>query len=222
MFRSFIYGVVLASGFGTPHAVLVEHDPPAAMPVGHATPEADCLEFRTIKLDGDGGKMLLSLRGVIGDGDAGRFDVVLAMLRTRSTIVGLVIDSKGGDLLEAEAMAETIRKDNLPVAVVNGASCASACFLLFAAGSLRFVTPDSRVGVHSASAGHGEDMRTLAATTAMARDARGYGVPDAIVGRMVTTRWNAVAWLSPGELASMDVHVLPTRASALHAFGPRP
>lgn len=45
----------------------------------------------------------------------------------------------------------------------------------------------------------------MAITTLMARAVANYGVPQAIIGRMVTTQPDEVAWLSPAELRAMRV-----------------
>jgi hypothetical protein len=45
-------------------------------------------------------------------------------------------------------------------------------------------------------------------TTAFARDAATYGVPDAIIGKMVQTEPGGMSWLTPADLQPMNVVVL--------------
>ena len=133
------------------------------------------------------GRPVLLLQGRIVPGDAARLRAALAGVSPR--VAGLVLNSPGGSVLEAQDMAKLIRDSGAAVLVPANAVCASACFMLFAAARNKLVEPGAMVGVHSASvAGGNETMDTLGVTTLMARSAAAYGVPAAITGRMVTTR----------------------------------
>ena len=88
--------------------------------------------------------------------------------------------------------------------VGQGATCASACFLIFAAGETKFANYTAQIGVHGASDQTGrETAQSGAATVSMARVAKELGVPAAIIGRMVVTPPNEMVWLSPADLQSM-------------------
>ena len=88
--------------------------------------------------------------------------------------------------------------------VAQGTTCASACFLIFAAGETKFANYTAKVGVHGASDQAGtETIQSGAATVSMARFAKELGVPAAIIGRMVVTPPNEMVWLSPSDLQSM-------------------
>jgi hypothetical protein len=132
--------------------------------------------------------------------------------------VVLVVSSPGGSVGEAAQLAEMVSRWRLPVLV--GRECVSACFLLLAASPERAAVAAARIGVHSASRFGGEDAGSLAVTTAMARAAAGYGVPQAIIGRMVVTQPDEVAWLSAAELRAMRVAVIDD-AAARAASEPR-
>jgi hypothetical protein len=88
--------------------------------------------------------------------------------------------------------------------VGQGATCASACFLIFAAGATKFANYTAQIGVHGASDQTGrETVQSGSATVSMARVAKELGVPAAIIGRMVVTPPNEMVWLSPADLQSM-------------------
>jgi hypothetical protein len=88
--------------------------------------------------------------------------------------------------------------------VGKNATCASACFLVFAAGDTKSVSYSARIGVHGASDEDGnETIQANAATVSMAKVAKDLGVPAAIIGRMVFTPPTEMVWLSPVELQSM-------------------
>ncbi len=55
-----------------------------------------------------------------------------------------------------------VSAEHLLVAVPTGATCASACFLIFAAGATRVAAPDALIGVHSTSVRGQETPDTLA------------------------------------------------------------
>jgi hypothetical protein len=88
--------------------------------------------------------------------------------------------------------------------VGKNASCASACFLIFAAGNTKFASYEARIGVHGASDEYGnETVQSGAATISMARIAKELGVPSGIIGRMVVTPPDEIIWLMPEDLQSM-------------------
>ncbi|MCK8788280.1 ATP-dependent Clp protease proteolytic subunit [Roseomonas sp. NAR14] len=142
----------------------------------------------------------IQAQGPIRLGDEERFIRLVGGLGRR---VVLVVDSPGGNLAAADRMRGLVAGLNMAVVVPTGATCASACFLLFAAAKDRLIERGARIGVHSASVSAGENANTMAATVLMARVAREYAIPNAIVGRMVTTDPGQMAWLTDDEIASI-------------------
>jgi hypothetical protein len=113
------------------------------------------------------------------------------------------------NLLEGVKLAEAIRVAKISTNVGRAATCASACFLAFAAGDTKNATYGAQIGVHGASDQAGrETAQAGAATVSMARIAKELGVPPAIIGRMVVTPPSEIVWLSPLELQSMGVTML--------------
>jgi hypothetical protein len=103
----------------------------------------------------------------------------------------------------------------LQTIVRNGAKCASACFIMFAAGSHMFADTSALVGVHSASYGGHDTPDAKVATVMMARRLSAYGVPDAILGKLVSAQPNQIWWLARSDLESMRVDTtLPPMAAA--------
>jgi hypothetical protein len=172
------------------------------------------MELRAVKL-GRPGQVALLIAGRIDPGDAAQLQGAGRLLAPGEAVALVVLNSPGGAVGEASAMARQIRALGVPVLVPSRGVCASACFLLFAAGAPRFAEAGAHIGVHSASvSGGGENRDTLATTALMAREAAAYGVPPSITGRMVTTAPGAIAWLAPSELAAMAVRLLPAGASS--------
>lgn len=159
--------------------------------------------------------------GEIVPGDAERLTAEL-LLAPRGVPVVMRVDSHGGSVVAGETLAAVVHRYRVAVAVGAGDTCASACFLLFAASPLRMAAETGQVGVHSASSAAGETMASMATTTVMARSAADLGVPAAIVGRMVATAPGAMAWLTRAELASLGAHMLDEPPAPPPAAAPAP
>jgi hypothetical protein len=175
----------------------------ASLLLGMMMNSGEAMDYRAVPLGNSDIVILMS--GPIRRGD---LDKLHAFIRNRTKDVhglyGFALNSPGGDLLEAETISQFIRKVNALTIVGDGDLCASACFLLFAAGKGKVVHPRAKIAVHSVSVDNHENPSALAATTAMARDAATLGVPPAIIGKMVTMPARGVDFLSRQDLASMD------------------
>ena len=88
--------------------------------------------------------------------------------------------------------------------VGQNATCASACFLIFAAGETKYAFVRARIGVHGASE-NGTGSRR--GTKAMAHIAEQLDVPESIIRRMVNTPPNDVTWLSLNDLRLMGADI---------------
>lgn len=164
-----------------------------------AAARVQAMQFDAVPLNS--GVTLILGRGEIADGDVDR--LLSATMSTRQPRKVLALNSPGGNVLSAERLAAAIRRFDISVLVGANSTCASACFLLFAAAPSKAYMPGAMIGVHSASLNDEENLATLGLTTAMARDAAGYGVPPAVLGKMVATAPGDIAWLDAAELAAM-------------------
>lgn len=151
------------------------------------------------------GNTVVSILGEIAEGDADALKLIIKSSNDEGRLVsGVRLNSPGGSLLEGVKLAEIIRYGKIATVVANGAHCASACFLVFAAGSPRFASYSASVGVHGASDEDGEETPEAgAATVSMARIAKNLGVPAPIIGKMVVTPPDQIIWLTPDDLRSM-------------------
>jgi hypothetical protein len=151
------------------------------------------------------GYVLISISGEIVEGDADALKATIKAANDSGKFVsGVRLNSAGGNLLEGVKLSEIVKFAKTATNVAQGATCASACFLIFAAGETKFANYASQVGVHGASDQTGsETVRSEAATVSMARVAKELGVPASIIGRMVVTPPSEMVWLSPSDLQSM-------------------
>ncbi len=121
-------------------------------------------------------------------------------------------NSPGGSVLEGVKLADVVRDEKIATSVSGTAKCASACFMVFAAGSEKYVSYTAQVGVHGASDEHGrETAQSSAATISMARIAQELGVPPSIIGKMVVTPPDEILWLTPDDLRSMGTTMVGER-----------
>ncbi len=175
-----------------------------------AAPQACALQFDQETISPT--EVIVGGRGPIVKGDTDRLQQVLAAVPQTKQLLGLALDSPGGNVVEAEQLAKLIRGRALPVVIPSNSKCISACFLLLAASPRRLAASDALVGVHSASEEGEETDTSLAVTTLMARVAAESGIPPAIIGKMVQTKAASVEWLTHADLVSMDVTVFDNDA----------
>ena len=152
----------------------------------------------------DGGTIVL-MSGEIIEGDTETLKAAIKTANDAGKLVsGVRLNSPGGNLLEGLKLADAVRFAKVATNVAGSATCASACFLVYAAGATKFANYSAQVGVHGASDKQGEETAASgAATVSMARAAKELGVPAAIIGRMVVTPPNEMVWLTPQDLQSM-------------------
>jgi hypothetical protein len=126
--------------------------PPAAEPDGDMP--ADPRRFVT----GEPETLRLPMRFSLGGGgvlqaegaiDQGSADRLAKELEARGEYVRIVsLNSPGGALQDAIAMAKLIRERKLDTEVPDGALCASSCPLIFAGGVKRLAGKEAAIGVH--------------------------------------------------------------------------
>ena len=151
--------------------------------------------------------VIIEISGQITNGDA---DVFIGEVKRANasgkTIERVQLNSGGGKLLEGVRLATALREAKISTAVGQGAVCASACFLAFAAGDPKFAGDGARIGVHRASLKGGQEtVLSEAVTVSMGSFVKELGVPSGIVGRMLKTSPKQIIWLTSQDLHSMGV-----------------
>jgi len=96
------------------------------------------------------GVVTISISGEIVEGDGESLIANVKAAEAKGyTISEIRLNSMGGNLSEGTALVRIIRRTALSTVVLSGDTCASACFLAFAAGLMRTVQLGARVGVHA-------------------------------------------------------------------------
>jgi hypothetical protein len=155
------------------------------------------------------GHVVLHLTGRIDSKDAAAFAAAVGKLTAAGKRIDVVsLNSTGGQLGEGALIAAVIKTSRLATRVEDGALCASACFLAFAAGEPRTAHPNAFIGVHKAADNDGrETYKSREATRAMVEFARQLGVPSTITDKMGRTPSDSLEWLSARDLRSMGAAV---------------
>jgi hypothetical protein len=89
---------------------------------------------------------VLELTGTIGAGSAARFADEIE--RRGGYVETIALNSPGGSVEDALAIAAMVREKGFDTAVGAGAVCASSCPLILASGAARHVAGTASVGVH--------------------------------------------------------------------------
>jgi hypothetical protein len=168
--------------------------------------EAATLTRRTAQGGAD-----IVLRGDVAPEDADSLAMMLrAIAEDGQSFRVLRLDSPGGSLIGGIALAKFIRSHGeISTEVDSGATCASACFLAFAAGNPKVAARNSLIGVHGVADFRGAVTdETKAATRIMGRVSSELGVPVEITDKMLATPPDSVAWLSPDELRRMGATIV--------------
>jgi hypothetical protein len=168
---------------------------------------------------GKNGRVIIEVTGMLGTGDADLFVRAVNQASQAGKSIDIVqLNSAGGKLGEGAKLATAIKSGRLLTAVPSGAVCASACFLVFAAGERKFAEAGALIGVHKASERGGVETKASAlASVLMARFARELGVSSSIVSRMLATPPTRIEWLDARDLHSMGVKTVSNLAQAAHA-----
>ena len=157
-------------------------------------PDALAMDVAPVVLPG---RRIVLAKGPIVRGDAERLAVALkGAERDEAGHATVALDSMGGLVDEAVAMAELLAREKVATVVLAGASCASACAqVVFLGGNPRTVQDGGRLGLHSCSRGT-DGVAVLLCNDVIARlgDARGapYGT---LLAFMQLTPPGEVRWL---------------------------
>ncbi len=148
---------------------------------------------------------VLLAQGAIDPGAAARF---AAEVEARGQYVETIrLDSPGGALEDAMAMARLTRERGFATEVVDGGLCASSCPLFFAGGEPRRAGENAAIGLHqffaaqSVAAEPAQVMADAQMTTArISRHLADMGVDPALWLHALDTPPRALYYLSPEEM----------------------
>lgn len=166
--------------------------------------DATAAKLSTKYLDGLG--YVITVDGEIKEGDAAVFGKLVRRQQSKNEPVRTVIlNSPGGSVGDAMSIAQIMRDDDGMGALVNdGKTCASACFLIFAAAKERLASPGSTLAVHRARDSMGDSDIAKAGSVELLEAYKTLDVPDNIRLRMIETPPDQVYELSAADKEKMN------------------
>jgi hypothetical protein len=160
---------------------------------------------------------VLNIQGEIVEGDAAKIGNLAPQLTTARTIT-VILNSPGGQVaaaIDIAAMIEgwwwTHRETVVNVFVGGNDQCVSACVFVFSAGTHRIVEYGGSIGVHSfVDIGKGgETDASQKLTLEISRVLQKAGAPASVIGKLVATPPDQVAWLDRNDAAAWNIIMLP-------------
>lgn len=163
-------------------------------------------------------KYAINLAGEIRAGDAER---IAGLVAQEKAVLRLIINSPGGDLVEAMRIKDIVKGLHIDVQVAKGGYCVSACFFIFIEGYNRRATaakddgtlrPQEKrarwagvVGIHRPYfKSPGGDIAGVKKQEDVMRSVKGYltnkGIPQHLIDEMMARPSNDVYWLRDNDL----------------------
>lgn len=172
-----------------------------ALPVG-----ARAATIENVSLE-PGSVPALRLTGVIQSGDDAAFHALVDQMSARAPKPIVILASPGGRVNPALRIGLEIRARGFTTLVPEEAKCASACALIWLAGTTRMLADGARIGLHAMSVPdqngrytetHEQDMVLHQYLTYL-----GYALDT--TATIVNTPASLVRWLDPVELDAQGI-----------------
>lgn len=187
-----------------------------------AASQAAQFAVKPLGLGAAGQVQALHIEGVAQDGDGQKLRQFLAALppAQEQALLWVALNSEGGSLREALAMARQLRSRGFVTHVPAESRCISACLFLYAAGLVRVpaLTGEAfkpHIGVHRAflqreflaglTLAQAQEL-TRSLQAALERAFREFDIPAAIAQSAMGTASSQVYWLSEAETRSLGTY----------------
>lgn len=145
---------------------------------------------------GPGGSVL-RLSGLIQPGDDAKLAAALAAPHHPAT---LSLASLGGNVQAALAIGAMVRREGLRTLVEPRAICASACGLVWLAGTARTMAPEAHVGLHAAYLKrNGVSVETGAANALVGAYLGRLGFDDRAIVYLTSAPPEDMTWILPSD-----------------------
>jgi ATP-dependent protease ClpP protease subunit len=182
--------------------------PPATVEVPKPTPGADSLAY---SYDIIADRVIIHAKGRINLDEADNLNEwrdslpVESQKAMRIGHITLSLDSPGGSVVGTESIMDWVKDNKVDTVVANGATCASACVMIWGAGAYKTASVHDHIGVHggsSAVATNDDEKAAIEAlaTLAMARAIAAEKAPVTLVAAITTTSSEDMYWLKEADV----------------------
>lgn len=167
------------------------------------TPAAIAAEITPINRDGVTRAILIA--GTIMPGDRQKFANIA--LTTDKAVV--ILFSEGGNVWDALEIGRAIRLKGFPTYVMANDVCASACALIWLAGTPRQMSSSARIGFHAVYMDASGAREVSSSGNAIVGSyLNSLGLPEAAVFELTSAAPDSVQWLKPTEAAKFGIDVV--------------
>ena len=143
------------------------------------------------------GKPALVLTGIIAPGDEAKLSAALAR---SPQPMSLHLRSLGGNVEAALALGALVQREGLSTAVPARTVCASACGLVWLAGTPRILEQDAHVGLHAAYLRrNGVSVETGAANALIGSYLGRLGFGDKAIVYLTSAAPDDMTWIQPAD-----------------------
>ena len=160
----------------------------------------------------DSGEAYITITGEIRAQDAPDFISLTDSLSQAGIPVNFVVlDSPGGRVMPALEIARRISEAGMSTAVLENATCASACFIIFISGASRAAMPGASMFVHRISDEDGDSLSARGYSVTINDLYRKLKVPDNIRIAMLDTPPGESYRLTEQDLRNISTLSLPEK-----------
>jgi hypothetical protein len=152
---------------------------------------------------------ILLITGVIAQSDSSNLAIAMA---TVPNVIGIELNSPGGDVVEAIQMGELVKATRFGTSVPAFGKCASACFIVWLNGSTRLASSDpqflGQLGLHRPSLRRPENTeQSLQVQAKLQRTMSAYLqsklVQQKFIDLMMTRPSNMLYWMTDSDLKEL-------------------
>jgi hypothetical protein len=165
------------------------------------------------------GVNLIFLSGEIKKGDLEKFQ----RIAPAHGHTGVFLSSPGGIVMQALAIGEIIHSKRYDTVVGDDAICASACGLMWLAGSSRLVSNTAKIGFHAAYVGDGNASQASGVGNAfIGAYLTRIGLPLSVVAFVTTAGPGEMKWLHPSDALKLGIKLRALDSEPVKPVAPKP
>jgi len=172
----------------------------------YAASAVSAANFDVLRLPGFE-NVIIMMTGEVTEGDAQRFEDVVASLG--GVHATLNVSGPGGRVNEALDIGAQVQQHRFATMVSSETECYSACALIWLAGSRRYLSPDSAIGVHAAfqTREDGTQMESGVANARIGAFLNMIGLPLDAITYITTAPPNATLPITPAIARNVGIDV---------------
>lgn len=152
------------------------------------------------------GFTFIHLEGNILPGDGDKFSRISSNIKDAT----VMLNSNGGDLFSGLQIGTTIKRKSFATAVLADKTCASACGLIWYAGSVKYFHKNASIGFHSAyQIVNGEAQETGVGNALVGAYLTRLGATDKTIIFFTLAKPSSINWLTHSIANELGINYVP-------------